>query len=87
MPFGLKNACATYQRLVNQMFKDQLGDTMEVYIDDMIVNSKQANGHIQHLSEAFDVLGKYGMKLNPTKCTFGVAAGKFLGYVVTQRGD
>ena len=58
MPFGLKNASATNQRLVNQMFKDQLGDTMEVYIDDMLVKSKQAGDHVQHLSEAFDVLGR-----------------------------
>ncbi|XP_057251730.1 uncharacterized protein LOC130591816 [Beta vulgaris subsp. vulgaris] len=59
---------------------------MEVYIDDMLIKSKQASDHVQHLSEAFDVLRRYGMKLNPTKCTFGVSAGKFLGYVVTQRG-
>ena len=58
MAFGLKNAGATYQRLVNQMFKDQLGDTMEVYIDDMLVKSKQAKDHVQHLSEAFNVLRK-----------------------------
>ena len=75
-----------YQHLVNQMFKDQLGDTMEVYIHDMLVKSKHAKDHIQHLSKAFYILRKYSMKLNPTKCPFGVAAGKFMGYVVTQRG-
>lgn len=68
------------------MFKYQLGDTMEVYIDDMLVESKRANDHIQLLSEAFNVLIKYGMKLNPTKYTFRVPTRKFLGYVVTQRG-
>ena len=87
MPFGLKNAGATYQRLVNMMFKDQLGDTMEVYIDDMVVKSKQAKDHLKDLKVAFDILDKYNMKLNPAKCSFGVGAGKFLGYLVTKRGD
>ncbi|XP_056698514.1 uncharacterized protein [Spinacia oleracea] len=86
MPFGLKNAGATYQRLGNKMVKDQLGDTMEVYIDDMLVKSKKANDHVEHLRQSFEILRKYGMKLNPTKFSFGVSAGKFLGYIVTQRG-
>ncbi|MCA8824161.1 reverse transcriptase family protein [Escherichia coli] len=86
MPFGLKNAGATYQRLVNKMFADYLGDTMEVYIDDMLVKSLLAEQHLDHLRQAFEVLQKYSMKLNPTKCSFGVASGKFLGYMVTQRG-
>lgn len=86
MPFGLKNAGATYQRLVNKMFEKQLGDTMEVYIDDMLVKTKKAEDHVDHLQETFEVLKKYGMKLNPSKCSFGVPAGKFLGYIVTQRG-
>ena len=59
---------------------------MEVYIDDMLVKSLLAEQHLDHLRQAFEVLQKYGMKLNPTKCSFGVAAGKFLGYMVTQRG-
>ena len=86
MPFGLKNAGATYQRLVNKMFADLLGKTMEVYIDAMLVKSLIAQDHISHLSQSFDILKKYNMKLNPTKCSFGVTAGKFLGYLVTQRG-
>ena len=86
MPFGLKNAGATYQRLVNMMFAKMLGSTMEVYIDDMLVKSLVAQQHIDHLRQSFDVLDKYGMKLNPTKCSFGVSSGKFLGYLVTQRG-
>ncbi|XP_074306470.1 uncharacterized protein LOC141641717 [Silene latifolia] len=77
---------STYQRLVNMMFKEQIGQTMEVYIDDMVVKSKQASQHHQHLAETFNTLRKYQMKLNPTKCTFGVSSGKFLGYMVTQRG-
>ncbi|KAJ0951779.1 putative nucleotidyltransferase, Ribonuclease H [Helianthus annuus] len=86
MPFGLRNAGATYQRLVNMMFKDQIGQTMEVYIDDMVVKSIKAEDHLRDLEEAFDILDKYNMKLNPSKCHFGVKAGKFLGYMVTKRG-
>ena len=72
MPFGLKNAGASYQRLVNKMFAEQQGKTVEVYIDDMLVKSLKATDHIQHLRQCFDVLNKYNMKLNPAKCTFGV---------------
>ncbi|KAJ9539491.1 hypothetical protein OSB04_032224 [Centaurea solstitialis] len=86
MPFGLKNAGSTYQRLVNMMFKEHLGRTMEVYIDDMLVKSERSHDHIHHLKQSFDILRQYKMKLNPTKCSFGVRAGKFLGYMVTQRG-
>ncbi|XP_063948111.1 uncharacterized protein LOC108203333 [Daucus carota subsp. sativus] len=86
MPFGLINAGATYQRLVSMMFKDQIGKTMEVYVDDMLVKSKEAQDHIQHLAEMFDILKKYRMKLNPQKCVFGVESGKFLGFMVNHRG-
>ncbi|KAJ9544295.1 hypothetical protein OSB04_024002 [Centaurea solstitialis] len=86
MPFGLKNAGSTYQRLVNMMFREHLGRTMEVYIDDMLVKSEGSMDHVDHLKQSFDILGQYKMKLNPTKCSFGVRAGKFLGYLVTQRG-
>ncbi|GFZ19883.1 hypothetical protein Acr_28g0005880 [Actinidia rufa] len=86
MPFGLKNAGATYQRLVNKMFNAQIGKTMEVYIDDMLVKSLQAHNHIAHLEEAFDILRRHRMMLNPSKCIFGVSSGKFLGFLVTKRG-
>ena len=86
MPFGLKNAGATYQRLVNRMFAGKLGNTMEVYIDDMLVKSLRAKDHLNHLRDCFKTLNEYGMKLNPAKCTFGVTSGEFLGYIVTQRG-
>ncbi|XP_019244445.1 PREDICTED: uncharacterized protein LOC109224312 [Nicotiana attenuata] len=86
MPFGLKNAGATYQRLVTKMFKEQLGKTMEVYIDDMLVKSKRKEDHIDHLKEAFGILRQYGMKLNPDKCAFGITSGKFLDFLVSQRG-
>ena len=86
MPFGLKNAGATYQRLVNRMFQKQISTTMEVYIDDMVVKSTTAELHIAHLSEAFQILRNYNMKLNQAKCAFGVSAGKFLGFIVNHRG-
>ncbi|KAG7579052.1 Reverse transcriptase domain [Arabidopsis thaliana x Arabidopsis arenosa] len=86
MPFGLKNAGATYQRLVNKMFHDHLGKTMEVYIDDMLVKSVKKEDHIKHLEECFEILNQYQMKLNPAKCSFGVPSGEFLGYIVTKRG-
>ena len=79
MPFGLKNAGSTYLRLVNMMFADQIGETMKVYINDMLVKSLEAEDHISHLQQAFSTLRKYNMKLNPTKCSFGVSSGKFLG--------
>ena len=86
MPFGLKNAGTTYQRLVTKMFRPLLDNTMEVYIDDMLVKSKQRPDHTAHLQQTFDLLREYGMKLNPLKCAFGVSAWRFLGFMVTQRG-
>ena len=86
MPYGLKNAGATYQRLVNRMFQKKMGTTMEVHIDDMMVKSTTAEFHIANLSEAFQILRNYNMKLNPTKCAFGVSAEKFLGFIVNHRG-
>ena len=86
MPFGLKNAGATYQRLVNMMFQKQIGTSMEVYIDDMLVKSTTAELHIAHMAESFQILKRYNMKLNPAKCAFGVSAGKFFGFIVNNRG-
>ncbi|XP_020421233.1 uncharacterized protein LOC109949580 [Prunus persica] len=86
MPFGLKNAGATYQHLVNQLFAPLIGNTMEVYVDDMLVKSRTADQHIPNLSAMFTILKQYKMRLNPTKCAFGVASGKFLGFMISQRG-
>ncbi|KAI5351002.1 hypothetical protein L3X38_003893 [Prunus dulcis] len=86
MPFGLKNAGATYQRLVNHLFAPLIGHTMEVYVDDMLVKSRTADQHIPNLSAMFTILKQYKMRLNPTKCAFGVASGKFLGFMISQRG-
>ena len=81
MPFGLKNAGAMYQRLVNKMFNKQIGRNMEVYVDDMLVKSKEELAHLDDLKETFTSLKQYQMKLNPSKCVFGVASGKFLGFM------
>ena len=76
MPFGLKIAEATYQRLVNQKFKKQIGRNVEVYVDDMLVKSRKEEDHLDDLRETFDTLRQYHMKLNPSKCAFGVSSGK-----------
>lgn len=86
MAFGLKNARATYQRLVNRMFADQLGKTIKVYIDDILVKSVVAADHISHLTTCFKSLNELEMKLNLTKCTFSVTSREFLGYIITKRG-
>lgn len=68
------------------MFKEQIGKTMEVYVDDMLVKSKVATDHVKHLGEMFKILRKYQMKLNPQKCVFGVESGNFLGFLVNHSG-
>ena len=83
MPFGLKNAGATYQRLMNRMFHNQIGKNVEVYIDDMLVKSKGEDNPLKDLEEMFNTLRKYQMKPNPSKCAFGVPSGKFLGFMVS----
>ena len=83
MPFGLKNAGATYQRLVNKMFSKQIGRNIEVYMDDMLVKSREELAHLDDLKETFATFRQYQMKLNPSKCAFGVASRKFLGFMVS----
>nr|XP_025632973.1 uncharacterized protein LOC112727450 [Arachis hypogaea] len=86
MPFGLKNAGATYQRLMNRIFNKQIGRNIEVYVDDMVAKTKVGQSHIQDLEEIFDQIRLYNMRLNPEKCAFGVKGGKFLGFILTSRG-
>ena len=86
MSFGLKNVGVTYQRLMNKMFTHQIERNVQVYVDDMLVKSLRENDHLDDLQEMFDTLRSYNMKLNPSKCVFGVTAGKFLGFMVSQRG-
>ena len=86
MPFGLNSAGATYQRLVNQMFEKKIGRNVEVYVDDMLVKRKKEEDHLDDFRETFNMLKQCSMKLNPSKCAFGVSLGKFLGFMVSQRG-
>ena len=86
MPFELKNTGATYQRLMNKMFTHQLGRNVQVYVDGMLVKSVRENDHLSDLQEIFNTLRSYNMKLNSSKCVFGVTAEKFLGFMVSQRG-
>nr|XP_025677746.1 uncharacterized protein LOC112777556 [Arachis hypogaea] len=86
MPFGLKNAGATYQRLVNKIFRDLTGDKLEVYIDDMLAKTESSEQLINDLTVIMNTLRKHQMRLNPAKCAFGMEAGKFLDFMITQRG-
>ena len=86
MPFGLKNVGATYQRLMNKMFANQISRNVQVYVNDMLVKSQREDDHLQDLKETFGTLHSYNMKLNSSKCAFRVTAGKFLGFMVSQRG-
>ena len=86
MPFRLKNAGATYQWMMTIMFRDKIGRTITVYIDDMVVKSKREAQHIDDLKEVFEVLWQHKLCLNVDKCAFGVGAGKFLEYLITNRG-
>ena len=86
MTFGLKNAGATYQRAMNLFFHDLLGVILEVYIDDVVVKSDGELSHLVVLRLVFERMRKYGLKMNPLKCAFGVSAGRFLGFVIHQNG-
>ena len=71
---------------MNKMFVQQIGRNVEVYVDDMLVKSRKEEDHLGDLKETFGTLRSYNKKLNPGKCAFGVTAGKFLGFMVSQRG-
>ena len=86
MPFGLKNAGSTYQRMMTRMFVSLLGKNIEIYIDDMVVKSKMVSKHLGDLQVIFEILRSYKLRLNASKCSFGVGSGKFLGYIVTHKG-
>jgi len=86
MPFGLKNASATYQRLMDKVLASMLGRNVKAYVDDRVVTSRERGQHAADLEELFATISKYRLKLNPEKCVFGVEAGKFLGFILTERG-
>ncbi|GJR02200.1 reverse transcriptase domain-containing protein [Tanacetum coccineum] len=86
MPFGLRNAGATYQRLVDKAFHKQIGRNLEVYVDDLVIKSRMEDEIVRDIKETFKTLREINMKLNPKKCTFGVEEGMFLGYKVNTKG-
>ena len=86
MPFYLENVGATYQRMMTRMFEPQLGKNIEIYIDDMVVKSKLEFELVNDLGNIFEILRRHKLRLNASKCSFGVGLGKFLGYMVTHHG-
>ena len=86
MPFGLKNAGATYQRAMAVIFHDQMHKIMDAYVDDILVKSKEEEDHIEALNQVFKRLILYKLRLNPQKCVFGVESGKLLGFLVSKKG-
>ncbi|XP_035845839.1 uncharacterized protein LOC118492143 [Helianthus annuus] len=86
MPFGLKNAGATYQRLMNETFSDAIGKYIEVYMDDLVIMSKEESAMLANIQKTFNTLRSVSIKLNPAKCLFGMEEGKFLGFIVTKDG-
>jgi hypothetical protein len=86
MTFGLKNAGATYQRVMNVIFHDLLGIIMEVYIDDVVIKSADFSSHMADLRLAFERMRRYSLKMNPLKCAFGASAGRFIGFIVHKNG-
>jgi len=86
MPFWLKNAGATYQRLIDRVLAPMLGLNVQAYVDDMVVTSQHREQHVVDLEELFTTIAKYRLKLNPEKCVFGVETGKLLGFLLTEHG-
>ena len=84
MPFGLKNAGSTYQKMMTRIFEPQLGKNIKIYIDDMIVKSKLKSEHVNDLGNIFKILRRHKLRLNASKCSFSVGLRKFLGYMVTH---
>jgi hypothetical protein len=86
MPFGLKNAGATFQRLMRKALGAQMGRNAEAYVDDIVVKTREGHTFIEDLEETFANLSKVNIKLNPAKCAFGIPSGKLLGFLVSHRG-
>ena len=86
MPFRLKNAGATFQRVATTLFHDMMHRDVEVYVDDMIVKSRDRADHLAALQRFFERIKHFRLRLNSKKCTFGVTSGKFLGHIVSERG-
>jgi hypothetical protein len=86
MPFGLKKAGAAYQQMMQNCLRSQIGCNIQVYIDEVVITTRQEESLISDLTKTFNNLNRYKLKLNPTKCSFGVSAGQLLGFLVLTRG-
>jgi len=86
MPFGLKNAGATYQRAMSTIFCDHLRKIVECYVDDIAVKSHSKDNHLRDLKSIFDIMRAHQLKMNPAKSFLGVSSGKFLGFIITSKG-
>ena len=86
MPFGLKNANATYQRTMTSIFGDVLHKQVQDYVDDLVVKAKNLVEHLMHLRQVFERCREHSLRMNPAKYAFGVSSGKFLGFLVHHRG-
>ena len=82
MPFGLKNAGATYQRAMQKIFNNMLHKNIKYYVDDVVVKTKKRSYHLKDLQMVLEKLRPYNLKMNPLKCAFGFTFGKFLGFIV-----
>jgi hypothetical protein len=85
MTFGLKTAGATSQRAMNYIFHDLIGKLVEIYIDDVVVKSASVEGHLEDVRQVLEQTRRFGLKMNPEKCAFGVSAGQFQGFLVHER--
>jgi hypothetical protein len=86
MPFRLKNAGATYQRCMQKCLRDQIGRNLEVYVDDIVIKTRNSTSFLDDVHETFENLRKHNIMLNPENCVFGVPSGKLLGFVISERG-
>jgi hypothetical protein len=86
MTFGLKSDGATYQRAMNYIFHELISKIVEIYIDDVVVKSRNYKEHLADLRKMLECTRKHGLKMNPNKCAFGVSAGQFLGFLIHERG-
>jgi hypothetical protein len=86
IPYGLLNTLPTFARAMNIILGDLVRDIVEVYVDDIVVKTRESNSLLENLAQVFDKLRMTSTKLNSEKCVFGVSAGKLLGFLVSHRG-
>lgn len=86
MPFGLINVGTIYERIVNKLFVDMIGDTMEEYVNDMLVKSQKGTIHLRDLEQDSAKMKLHNIHMNPSKCTLGVSSRNVFGFMMRQRG-